>query len=119
MTIGSTVHTVRLMVAITYWSFVRPDALKSPHVSLRRQSLDAERRGGVGCEPTNGVGASLTLLTTAEVSTMRSAALVVCAAVLAFPSTVLGQADPDAQVGVKEGGLERRQRGGYRRSVLG
>jgi uncharacterized protein (TIGR02246 family) len=36
---------------------------------------------------------------------MRSAALVVCAAVLAFPSTVLGQADPDAQVGVKEGGM--------------
>jgi ketosteroid isomerase-like protein len=35
---------------------------------------------------------------------MRSAALVVCAALLAIPSTVLGQADPDAQVAVKEGG---------------
>jgi len=36
---------------------------------------------------------------------MRSAALVVCAALLAIPSTVLGQADPDAQVAVKEGGM--------------
>jgi uncharacterized protein (TIGR02246 family) len=33
---------------------------------------------------------------------MRSAALAVCAALLTFPSAVLGQADPDAQVGVKE-----------------
>ena len=36
---------------------------------------------------------------------MRSAALVVCAALLSFPSVALGQADPDAQVGVKEGGM--------------
>ncbi len=36
---------------------------------------------------------------------MRSAALAVCAALLMFPSAVLGQADPDAQVGVKEGGM--------------
>ena len=33
---------------------------------------------------------------------MRSAALAVCAALLMFPSAVFGQADPDAQVGVKE-----------------
>ena len=36
---------------------------------------------------------------------MRSAALVVCAALLTFPSALLGQADPDAQVAVKEGGM--------------
>jgi len=36
---------------------------------------------------------------------MRSVALAVCAALLTFPSAVLGQADPDAQVGVKEGGM--------------
>ena len=33
---------------------------------------------------------------------MRSAALLFCAALLTFPSAVLGQADPDAQVGIKE-----------------
>ncbi len=33
---------------------------------------------------------------------MRSAALIVCVALLTFPSAVLGQEDPDAQVGVKE-----------------
>ena len=36
---------------------------------------------------------------------MRSAVLVVCAALLAFPSVALGQEDPDAQVGVKEGSM--------------
>ena len=36
---------------------------------------------------------------------MRSAVLVVCAALLAIPSAVFGQADPDAQVAVKEGGM--------------
>lgn len=34
---------------------------------------------------------------------MRSAVLVVCAALLALPSALRAQADPDAQVGVKEG----------------
>jgi uncharacterized protein (TIGR02246 family) len=34
---------------------------------------------------------------------MRSAALICCAALLAFPAAALGQADPDAQVAVKEG----------------